>query len=497
MVDLSTEQLRLMSEHFPEEVGYKNLASGEVLTFRDWHERSNRLARGLVAAGVAKTDRVAIYVPPDEVLDWIVAYAAVHKAAAVAIPASTRMAPRELQYVFDHAGASAVLFGRTLTTAVDELAGTVASLRLVSRAPFDELMAREGGHFQVPVAGDDLAEIMYTSGTTGRPKGVVVRYRNSALIPNGIPNWTGGGWMHASPLFTFAGIASVYNPMKLGMSGLFLPKFDVTQWLECVARERPAAIFLVPAMAQLLLADERFRAVDLSFVQLCSLGSAPLPPETQRRLQERMPQATVTNGYGMTEAGPAYCAMPREEAGKRIGSVGKPLPPVEFRIVAEDGSELPARDVGELVIRMPGREREYYNDPEATARTWRNDGLHTGDLGYLDEDGYLYIVGRIKDVIIRGGNNIHSADVEAVLYEHPAVLEAAVAGIPHEVLGEDVAAWVVPRPGAHPTTEDLRAFCLERLADYKVPRRIAFVDELPRNPTGKVLKRQLVERLEA
>jgi acyl-CoA synthetase (AMP-forming)/AMP-acid ligase II len=358
-------------------------------------------------------------------------------------------------------------------------------------------MASEGGHFQVPVDGDDMAEIMYTSGTTGRPKGVVVRYRNSALIPNGVPNWTGAGWLHASPLFTFAGIASVYNPMKLGMTGLFLPKFDVGRWLDCVEQERPAAIFLVPAMAQLLLADERFPGVDLSSVQLCSLGSAPLPPETQRRLQERMPHATVTNGYGMTEAGPAYCAMPREEAGKRVGSVGKPMPPVEFRIVAEDGSELPAREVGELVIRMPGREREYYRDPEATARTWRADGLHTGDLGYLDEDGYLYIVGRIKDVIIRGGNNIHAADVEAVLYEHPGVLEAAVAGIPHEVLGEDVAAWVVLRPGARSASQELRAFCLERLADYKVPRRITFVDQLPRNPTGKVMKRQLVEQLEA
>jgi acyl-CoA synthetase (AMP-forming)/AMP-acid ligase II len=281
------------------------------------------------------------------------------------------------------------------------------------------------------------------------------------------------------------------------MTGVFLPKFDVGRWLDCVEQERPAAIFLVPAMAQLLLADERFPGVDLSSVQLCSLGSAPLPPETQRRLQERMPHATVTNGYGMTEAGPAYCAMPREEAGKRVGSVGKPMPPVEFRIVAEDGSELPAREVGELVIRMPGREREYYRDPEATARTWRADGLHTGDLGYLDEDGYLYIVGRIKDVIIRGGNNIHAADVEAVLYEHPGVLEAAVAGIPHEVLGEDVAAWVVLRPGARSASQELRAFCLERLADYKVPRRITFVDQLPRNPTGKVMKRQLVEQLEA
>jgi acyl-CoA synthetase (AMP-forming)/AMP-acid ligase II len=296
-------------------------------------------------------------------------------------------------------------------------------------------------------------------------------------------------------LFTFAGIASVYNPMKLGLTGLFLPKFDAGRWLEVVARERPTAVFLVPAMAQLVLAHPDFDTADLSSIRLCSLGSAPLAQETQRRLQERMPDATVSNGYGMTEAGPAYCSLPKEEASRRVGSVGKPLPPVEFAIVDEHGTELPARAIGELVIRMPGREREYYHDPEATAQTWHPDGLHSGDLAYLDEDGYLYIVGRKKDMIIRGGNNIHAADVEAVLFEHPAVQEAAVAGIPHQVLGEDVAAWVVPKPGTDVTADELRAFCATRIADYKVPRHIRFTTELPRNATGKVVKADLVKEV--
>jgi acyl-CoA synthetase (AMP-forming)/AMP-acid ligase II len=280
--------------------------------------------------------------------------------------------------------------------------------------------------------------------------------------------------------------------MKLGLTGLFLSKFDAARWLALVERERPTAVFLVPAMAQLLLAEPGFDTADLSSVQLCSLGSAPLPPETQRRMQERMPQATVSNGYGMTEAGPAYCSLPKEEAFRRVGSVGKPMPPVEFEIVGEDGHSLAPEAVGELVIRMPGREREYYKDPDATRATWHSDGLHTGDLGYLDEDGYLYIVGRKKDMIIRGGNNIYAVDVEAVLFEHPAVQEAAVAGIPHPVLGEDVAAWVVLRPGMDATADELRSFCSARIADYKVPRRIAFCGELPRNATGKVLKAQLI-----
>ena len=193
----------------------------------------------------------------------------------------------------------------------------------------------------------------------------------------------------------------------------------------------------------------------------------------------------------MTEAGPAYCAMPKDEAERRVGSVGRPLAPTEFRVVDDDGYTLAPREVGELLIRNPGREREYYMDPDATAQTWNDGWLRSGDLAFLDEDGYLYIVGRKKDVIIRGGNNIHAADVESVLFEHPAVQEAAVAGIPHDVLGEDVAAWVVLREGSPTDADELRAFCAERLADYKVPRRISIVDELPRNATGKVLKQEL------
>jgi acyl-CoA synthetase (AMP-forming)/AMP-acid ligase II len=202
----------------------------------------------------------------------------------------------------------------------------------------------------------------------------------------------------------------------------------------------------------------------------------------------------VSNSWGMTEAGPAFCSMPPEEQSKRIGSVGRPVPPTEFKIVDEDGVELPARSVGELLVRNPGREREYFNDTDATATTWRDGWLHSGDLAYLDEDGFVYIVGRQKDVIIRGGNNVHAADVEAVLFEHPDVREAAVAGVPHPVLGEDIGAWIVLR-GAHVETHELeaalRALCAERLSDYKQPRRYTFVAELPRNATGKVVKREL------
>jgi acyl-CoA synthetase (AMP-forming)/AMP-acid ligase II len=197
----------------------------------------------------------------------------------------------------------------------------------------------------------------------------------------------------------------------------------------------------------------------------------------------------------MTEAGPAFCSMPKGEALKRIGSVGQPMPPLEVRILDDDGKAVATGEIGEAVLRMEGRQREYYRNVEATAGVWRDGWLYSGDLAKLDEDGYLYIVGRKKDVIIRGGNNIHAVDIEAVLLDHPEVIEAGVVGIPHPVLGEDVAAVIVLAATSRLTADDLRAFCAERLADYKVPRRIELRDELPRNATGKILKEQLRQSL--
>jgi acyl-CoA synthetase (AMP-forming)/AMP-acid ligase II len=493
--DLQVDQLRYMAGAYGTETAYRDLDAGTAITFAEWDEQSNRLARGLVGRGVKPGDRVSIYLQSEEALRWIVAYAAVHKAGAVAVPTNTRLSPRELVAILGHCEAGAMVTGESLLPTAKEVQTGVPSLGLiVSSEP--EVRDDDGSEFQVPVDIDDLADVMYTSGTTGLPKGVAVRHRNVAMIPNNEPPWSGNGWLHGAPMFTFAGIAFIYNPMKMGLAGFYLPRFDAGRWLELVERERPTMTMLVPAMAELLVAHPDFGSRDLSSLTAVSIGSAPLAPQTLVAMQERLPQATVSNSYGMTEAGPAYIVMPKEEVTKRIGSVGKPIPPMEIKIVDDSGAECPPRKVGELLTRMPGAQREYYRDADATAQTWTPDGwLRSGDLAYLDDDGFLYISGRKKDLIIRGGHNIYPTDIEAVLHEHPAVQEAAVVGVPHAVLGEDVAAFVVARPDASIESAELADFCAERLADYKRPRQIHFVDELPRNATSKVMKHVLADRL--
>src|SRR5262245_2235813 len=495
-----------MARTHPSEVAYRNLDAGTSLTFDEWERDSNRLARGLTDLGVTRGDRVSIYLPASEVLRWITAYAAVHKTGAVVVPSNTRLTIPELVTILGHAEVTAMLTCDDLLDVARDVAAEVPSIQTIVTARsadadgdeprlrvWDDVISNDDSTYQVPVSLDDLADIMYTSGTTGLPKGIAVRHSNVAMIPNHEPLWTGGGWLHGAPMFTFAGIAFVYNPMKMGLRGFYQPKFDAGRWLSYVETERPTFCMLVPSFAELLVAHPDFDTADLSSLQQVSIGSAPLAPATHRRLIERMPDATVGNSYGMSEAGPAYIVMPKEEIKNRVGSVGKPLGPMEIKIVDdEDGArELGPREVGELRMRMQGKQREYYKDAGATGETWTEDGwLCTGDLAYLDEDGYLYICGRKKDMIIRGGNNIYATDVEAVLLEHPDVQEAAVAGVPHQVLGEDVAAWIVARDPSL-DADALLAFCGDRLADYKRPRQLHFVDELPRNATGKVMKHLL------
>ena len=488
---LQVEQLSHMASRFPDEVAYVDLATDEALTFAEWEAAANRLARGLAANGVHPGDRVALFLESTFPLRWIVAYAAIHKAGAVAVPTNTRLSAREVGAVLGHAEPVAAITSSTLRPMLEE--ASVASIRRVVEADgpgWDGVADADDSPFQQPVGEDDLADIMYTSGTTGLPKGIAVRHRSLHILPNAEVDWTGDLWLHGSPLFTFAGISFVYNPMKMGMRTLYLSRFDADRWLDVVEEHRPTMSFIVPAMAQLLVTNDRFEGADLSSLAVLSVGSAPLAPALPRRLADRLPGVSVTNNYSMTEAGTAFTYLPPEEVERRPGSVGIPMG-TEVRIADELDRPLPTGETGEVQIKVGENRREYYRDPDASAATWTGDWLRTGDLGRLDEDGYLYISGRAKDVIIRGGNNIHAADVEAVLAEQPAVQEVAGAAGPPEVLGGDVGAWVVVRDGRTLTADEVIGFCADRLADYKVPRVVTFLDALPRNPTGKVLKRDL------
>jgi long-chain acyl-CoA synthetase len=521
---IQVAQLAAMAERYPDEIGYQVIGRGH-LTFGQWEHEANRMARGLSSFGIRHGDRVGIRLSAANALRWVISYAAIHKAGAVAVPLDPRLAASEVSRMFEHAHVVALVAddervesarsgpaagsdpSSPLALVIDASTGEGTAAGVTTRPSpreharghlrcitWDEMLDEDGSHFEVHLDADDLADIMFTSGTTGHPKGVAVRHVNASTVPNSEPTWGGGLWLHASPLTTFAGLAFVYAPMKLGMTCVYQPRFDAGEWLEFVESNAPQAVFLVPSMVQLLLGHPRFDEVDFSSVVMCSVGSAPLAPTAIDRLQMRMPDAVVSNNYGMTEAGSVYCVMPKGEAVRRPGSVGKPVPPAEVRCVNGDGGEAPAGEYGEIELRIPGRQREYFDDPEATAETWVDGWLRTGDIGRLDEDGYLYIGGRAKDVIIRGGSNVYAVDVEYVIFSHPGVAEVAVIGLPHDVLGEDLAAVVVARPGWDLDADTLRRHCLPSMAAYKVPRRWAFIDELPRNPAGKVLKQALQAR---
>ncbi|HWS47363.1 MAG TPA: AMP-binding protein, partial [Acidimicrobiia bacterium] len=252
------DQLRFMARRRPEEVAYRDLDENTALTFRQWDEQSNRIARWLIDHGTGPQDRVALYMDSDHCLQWIAAYAGIHKAGAVMVPVNTRLSLDEVSTILGHAEPKVVITNTRLLDTAHAVAARIPVAAILSSAEWPQLDGYDAADIQVPAGADDMADIMYTSGTTGLPKGVLVRHRNVAMIPNCAPNWSGLGWLHGAPLFTFAGLSFIYNPMKMGLVGLYMPKFDVDHWFDVVERDRPMMIFLVPAMAELITASPRF-----------------------------------------------------------------------------------------------------------------------------------------------------------------------------------------------------------------------------------------------
>jgi long-chain acyl-CoA synthetase len=497
MTLLQTELLAYLADEFPDAVGWTDLSDGSELTIGDWNTGSNRLAHGLMAQGLIPGQRVALAMTEKEPLPWLISYMAVHKAGGVAVPLNTRLGGPELARILEHAGPRMLLASDevlaahpAIVTGIDLVATTTGTVG-TSTLHWLDLFTSETANPTHRVAPDDVADIMYTSGTTGEPKGVMVRHGGLSSTDRIPPTWLGLGFITSSPFSTTSGSLLICGPARGGLSGWFLPAFDPARWMHAVATARPVVAFLVPAMVQLLVAHPDFEKADLSSLAVVNIGSAPIAAATLRRFGERLPAADVLCGYGMTEFG-AVTAMPMGDGGRHIGSVGKPLPGVRLRVVDSEGSERSIGETGEILIAGDRPRRGYLDDLGATSTTWVDGWLHSGDLGSVDADGFLRIVGRKKEMIIRGGHNIVPGEVEAAFLEHPDVDDVAVAGVGHEVLGEDVAAWIVVTKGSTATIDDFRVFLLERLGDYKVPRRITVVDALPRNEAGKVVKARLV-----
>ena len=465
---------------------------GDSLAYGAWEARSNAVARGLAARGVLPGDRVALVFANSQWVDYAVAYVGTHKAGAVAVPLGPRYPGPELDRVLRHCQARVVVHmdgdGIAAAAAAGAVATTTAELERGSATTW----------FQADVEPSDLAEILYTSGTTGLPKGVACTHAGVMFHdpPPEQPERQGHGpvfFVHSFPVATNAGQEVLRLPLRRGdRVAIALPVFDPERFCAVIAERGVRRLQLVPAMGQLIVASGATTRHDVSSVERVVLSSAPSSPALLGDLAKAFPGATLWNTYALTEAGTARTLM--VDAVSRPGSVGRPVGATEVRIVDDAGVDARGGEPGEIWIRRPGAPtRSYYRDPEATAATFLPEGwVRTGDIGCVDDAGYLFLVDRKKDLIIVGGLNVSSVEVENVLFEHPAVADVAVFGVPHEVLGQDVAAAVVTRSTVE--AADLQAFVRRQLGEHKVPHHVVFVDELPRNPSGKVRKIELRDR---
>ncbi|MGW2048859.1 acyl-CoA synthetase [Streptomyces sp. NPDC001858] len=475
------------------------------LTVRELHQRVNRVAAGLTELGVGRGDVVALllYNRP-EFLELLYA---VNRVGAVFLPLNYRLSEEEWAYILDHSEAKVLVTEPEFVRPADRIAGKPTGLEhriLVDGAAegawtgYEALLDRHPGARVEPVVvgPDDLQRLMYTSGTTSRPKGVRITYGNvqaknlAHIVHFGLT--AADTTLVCGPLYHVGGLdMPALGVLYAGGSVVLQRKFDPVGALRAIQEHRVTNAWLAPAMVNAVLEVPDRDAYDTSSVRFILGGGEKTPEPVLRRIMNAFPNAWFADAYGLTETVSGDTFLDREHALSKLGSVGRPVPHTRVRIVDDTGQELPAGELGEITLRGPKVFAGYWRDEKATAAALRDGWFHTGDIGHLDEDGFLYIDDRKKDMIVSGGENIATPEVERVLYEYPAVLEAAVVGLTHPRWGEVPRAFVVFRPGASAGPEELREFCRERLAKFKVPARFDIVDELPRTPSGKVLKRTL------
>jgi fatty-acyl-CoA synthase len=480
--------------------GVATRAGDETLTWRQFDDRVTRLAHLLGSGGVGRGDRVAVLGLNSSAL--LVAMAATLRLGGICVPVNFRMVAAEIAYVLADSGAAAAVADERFLPVLDvALTEAHACTTIV---PIDAdwvecLSAASDAPVEIDVPDADPAFIMYTSGTTGRPKGAVLTHRNlmlhaySNVLTLGSDS-TPTVSLSAAPMFHIAGVSGFYLALVRGGTTVVAPSggFDPQHILDLLERERVTSTFMVPSQWAAVVAQPGIADRDLSALRQLSWGAAPASTTLLQTMIDTFPQGQVITAFGQTECSPVTCILRGEDSITKIGSIGTPMLNVEARIVDDEMNDVPQGEIGEIVYRGPLVMSGYWNKPEETAAAFTGGWFHSGDLVRADADGYLYVVDRKKDMIISGGENIYCAEVENVLAAHPEVAEVALIGVPDPRYGETPLAVIAPRdPANPPTAADIEEFCRQQLAAYKRPRDIAIVDALPRNPSGKVLKTQL------
>lgn len=471
-----------------------------ALSYRAYDQRTDRLAGGLAAAGLTSGDRVAVLLPNG--LEIVEIYLAAAKLGAIAVPLNPMFTPREIEYVVTNSGA------RVFVTSARD-AGRVLAMR--DRLPSLACVVAAGGPadgavdyarlVESPplaspptVRGDDVAMILYTSGTTGHPKGAMLSH--AGLLDNARAVVEAVGFRESDrslcvlPLFHLFAIAFDFLQMlTAGASTVILERFDAGAALRAIDRHRATVLVGVPTMFIYLLQHPDRAGFDLSSLRIGDTGGGPVPGVLKAQY-EREVGMTLLESYGLTEASPVV-TIERPDRPRREGACGIALPGIELRVVDAGGREVPPGTLGQLLVRGPNVMKGYFHMPGATAATIVDGWLHTGDLVRQDADGYVYMVDRLKHMIICGGYNIYPKEIENVLHGHPGVLECAVVGVPDGLKGEIPKACIVLKPGAAATEEEIRDFCRASLAAYKIPRLVEFLASLPKTATGKIRKGEL------
>ncbi len=475
------------------------------LTYAELDREVNRTARGLARLGLQKGGRVALFSPNTDM--FLIAYLAVMKLGCIFVPINPRSAPPELAYQLADSEAAALVFDPVLAPVVEAArqAGVTMEHFLATRplAGWQDLAtlaaAESADPPPVTVSEWDDAQILYTSGTTGKPKGVLLdQHRiiwtglNLAL---GVGIKDGDRMLHVAPLYHSAELnLFVSSGVLLGCTHVIAPAFDPTAVLDVMAREQISIFFGVPTMYQFLLRHPEFGKRDLSAWRVGMYGAAPMAPSVVRELVAALPAVQIYNLCGLTEMGPGGIYLLPDEQLSKTGAGGRAIVNTLARVVDGDMLDVPPGTVGELILQGETMMKGYWRKPEATAEVIRDGWLLTGDLATIDAEGYITLVDRKKDMLITGGMNVYSVEVENAVQAHPNVQDCAVVGVPHPEYGETVVAVVKLKPGTELSLEELREHCGRLIADYKVPRRLV-ISEVPRNASGKILKYQLREQI--